>query len=329
MADTVSINAPAAPGLPPRSIAAPTQKTAKEQADANRANLANNTYLDAIRSAAYGAPTGQTKNPFTGEVINTYDTTTQKYLGIPVEAQRFGHVAYTAPARPADNAPEAAWQNYNMQTQRAIRPPLYQVGSQYQTFENMDQNKIRQYQQAFSQAGLYPKGVYHIPGRASTYDYQIMESLMGEANMSGLSWEDVLKVRAGAKAGKFGGGGGTTSSTSTQISYTQTSIANGRALLKQTLGNAIGRAPSDAELTRYMKMVHDAESNSPTRTVTTSTRSAGGSTSVSRTTPSNVDTADMALDFAKQVGGGDPYRERQASHYLDLIMNRGGVGSGA
>jgi hypothetical protein len=73
-----------------------------------------------------------------------------------------------------------------------------------------------------------------------------------------------------------------------------------------------------------MKMLHDAESNSPTRTVTS--RSSGGS--VSRTTPSNVDPANMALDFAKEIGGGDPYRERQASRYLDLIMNRGGLNIG-
>jgi hypothetical protein len=74
-----------------------------------------------------------------------------------------------------------------------------------------------------------------------------------------------------------------------------------------------------------MKMLHDAESNSPTRTVTTRS----GSSSVSRTTPSEVDSADMAMTFAKQIGGGDPYRERQASNYLDLIMNRGGLSSGA
>lgn len=329
MADTISINAPAAPGLPPRSIAAPgtyaadPQKSAKERALAFENNFANDTYLDAARMAAYGPPVGSEPDA-RGVPVKVYDYNASRFIGIDPEAQKYGFIPFTRPNRPADNAPEAKWEDYLTKSQRAVRPPQYQVGAQYTTFENMDQKAIANIQKQFRDAGLYEKNDLVIPGRASSTDLEKLKNLMGEANNVGLTWEEMLKIKGGANAGKFGGGGSGTSSTSTQISYTQTSIANGRALLKQTLGNAIGRAPSETELKRYMKMLHDAESNSPTRTVT----SRSGSSSVSRTTPSTVDPTDMALDFAKEIGGGDPYRERQASRYLDLIMNRGGLNLG-
>jgi len=329
MSDTISLNAPAAPGLPPRSIAAPgtyaadPQKSAKERADAYAANFANDTYLDAARMAAYGPPVGTETDP-RGVKVNVYDYKSPRYIGVEGEAQKYGFIPFTMPNRPADNAPEAAFENWMTKLKSAARPPQYRVGAQYSTFENMDQKSIASIQKQFREAGLYEKNDLVIPGRASATDFEKMKSLMGEANNVGLTWEEMLKIKSGSNAGKFGGGGSGTSSTTTQISYTQTSIANGRSLLKQTLGNAIGRAPSETELKRYMKMLHDAESNSPTRTVT----SRSGASSVSRTTPSNVDPANMALDFAKQIGGGDPYRERQASRYLDLIMNRGGLNIG-
>jgi hypothetical protein len=324
------MNGPAAPGLPPRTIAAPgtyaadPQKTAKEQALAFEANFTNDTYLDAARMAAYKDPIG-TEPDARGMPVKIYDYTTPRFIGIDAEAQKYGFIPFTRPTRPADNAPEAKWVDYLNKSKRAVKPPQYQVGAQYTTFENMDQKTIASIQRQFRDAGLYEKNDLVIPGRASSTDFEKLKSLMGEANNVGLTWEEMLKIKGGANAGKFGGGGGSgTSSTTTQISYTQTSIASGRALLKQTLGNAIGRAPSETELKRYMKMLHDAESNSPTRTVTSSS----GGASVSRTTQSTVDPADMALNFAKEVGGGDPYRERQASRYLDLIMNRGGLNLG-
>lgn len=310
----------------PWSVAAPApsvQKSAKERADAYANNFANQTYHDAASAAAYGSATGEEIGPG-GVPIKTYNVDQQKYLGIDASMQKYGFIPFTMPMRPADNAPEGQWVDYEEKLKRAARPPVYQVSSPYQTLQNMDEASIRGLQQQFAKAGMYPKGYYFIPGRASSQDIKILSDMMGEGNVSGLPWEEVLKIKFGAKAGKFGGSGSGTSSTSTQISYTQTSIANGRALLQKTLGSAIGRDPSDAELKRYMKMVHDAESNSPSRTVTTSS----GKTTVSRTTPSDVDTADMALDFAKEIGGGDPYRERKASHYLDLIMNRGGLNIG-
>lgn len=310
----------------PWSVAATapaTQKSAKERADAYANNFANQTYLDAASAATYGPVAGEETGPG-GVPIKTYSVDEQKYLGIDANMQKYGFIPFTMPMRPADNAPEAKWIDYEEKLKRAAKPPVYKMSSPYQTFQNMDQATIRGLQQQFAQNGMYPKGYYFIPGRASSKDIEILSDLMGEGNVSGLTWEEILKIKGGVKSGKFGGSGSGTSSTSTQISYTQTSIANGRALLQKTLSSAIGRNPSDAELKRYMKMINAAESNSPSRTVTTSS----GGTTVSRTTPSNVDTADMAMDFAKKIGGGDPYRERRASHYLDLIMNRGGLNIG-
>jgi len=35
-----------------------------------------------------------------------------------------------------------------------------------------------------------------------------------------------------------------------------------------------------------------------------------------------VDSAEMAQQFAQSVEGGDPYRERTASGYLDMLAQR-------
>lgn len=292
-----------------------TQKSAKEQALAYQQNLSDKTYLQQAQTAAYGAATSYEKDAF-GASVPVWDATTPKYLGIDANMQKYGYVPYTRPTPPAANAPEEKWAEYTKAMQGAIKPPMYTNGAQYTAFQNMDTASVKAWQQRAMNAGLYSKNDMVVPGVPSKTDYDIMAKMMGQGNLMGDSWENMMAVNA---QGKKGGAGA--SSTSTQISYSQTSIASGRSLLQKTLGDAIGRNPTDIELKRYMKMLHDAESNSPTRTVTTS----GGGTSVSRTTPTDVDPNDMALQFAKEIGGGDPYRERQASHYLDLIVNRAGV----
>lgn len=90
------------------------------------------------------------------------------------------------------------------------------------------------------------------------------------------------------------------------------------------LKSSIGRDPTDAEVNQFLRQLNTAEQASPVVTTTTTT----GRQSVSRTTPSGVDPQEMALQFAREIGGGDEYRENRALYYFNLIAQKYGYGFG-
>ena len=222
--------------------------------------------------------------------------------------------------RPMEDAPYKDWVQYRDQLKGQVRVPLYSETSLNDVFDNLGIDGIAQVQTAFAKAGFYSGNHRFAPGVLSREDYQVMSALMGQANMNGMKWEDVLSMYLSNPQGSrgSGGGGGGGGGVSTAIQYTQTSIEQGRKLLNSVLTDALGRIPTDTELAQFMRQLNRAESRSP---VIQTVRRAGNTT-VSKVTPSTVDSAEMAQQFAQSVEGGDPYRERTASGYLDMLAQR-------
>lgn len=223
--------------------------------------------------------------------------------------------------RPAANAPYQEFVDYRNKLQGQVKVPLYSERSLNDVFDNMGIQGIAQFQQAAAKAGFYASNHRFAPGILSNEDFQVMNGLMSQANLNGMTWEDTLSMYlqtpvSGGRGGGGGGGGG--GGVSTTLQYTQTSVADGRRLLNSVLTDALGRIPTDTEFTQFLRQLNNAESKSPTKTVTR--RTAQGT--VVQTSPSTVDSNQMAQQFAQNVEGGDPYRERQASDYMGLLSQR-------
>jgi hypothetical protein len=119
-----------------------------------------------------------------------------------------------------------------------------------------------------------------------------------------------------------GGGGGGAATRSVDIRFDTTTMANGRTLLSRVLQDALGRAPSDDELSRFMAMLNEAESKSPTKTITQYITSGNTRKSISRTNPSDVDPEAMAREFAQGVDGGNEMGEYQTNRFMSMLMQR-------
>ena len=85
--------------------------------------------------------------------------------------------------------------------------------------------------------------------------------------------------------------------------------------------NALGRIPTDDELKRFVQLLNDAESKSPS-TVTTTTsydKNNNATSSVSSSTPSTVDEQALARQFAQEIGGAQ-YGSYGADNYISGLM---------
>ena len=241
----------------------------------------------------------------------------KEYLGIQP-----GYV----PTRTFDAPPEGAslkeLQQYRDKLQRGVRTPLYTEDSVLENFES--ESTIKRFQKKAAQAGIYKSGTKISFGILSAQDVNLMRDVMGEANLNGLEWEQVLDsyVERQQKAKAMGGGGSGSGGTSvsTQIQYSQTSMAQGRTLLSAVLKDALGRQPTENEVADFIQFLNQKESKSPTTTVTTTNKSGKSSTSTSRMTPSGVDPAALAEEFAQEIGGGVPFEQNQENYYLDGLL---------
>jgi hypothetical protein len=104
-------------------------------------------------------------------------------------------------------------------------------------------------------------------------------------------------------------------------------MAQARTTLTAVLKDALGRMPSEQELADFIAMLNEAESKSPTKTVTRTTKTGDNTRAVARTTPSGVDPQQMAEEFAADIGGGAPRAAKAETDYLmGYLSSLGGVG---
>lgn len=278
----------------------------------------------------YGAPT---------VVNNADDSVSLEYT--PAEGRDYfglaaGQVIARSVPKPAPGASFEELRRYRDALSTQLRVPQYNTNAFNKVWDDLGIVGIKQFQKKALAAQLYNPTQDSISfGNVSQKDLELMKGLMTDANVNGMSWEDQLdlliqkaKDNPQNGSGGGGGGGGGGSSVYTQVQYSNTSMAVARSTLTQILQSALGRIPTDSELSEFMIELGKAESQSPT-TIVTSTNKVGSKTkAVSRTTPSTVDINDMALSFAKRIGGGGEYDENKAQYYLNLIAKQYGYGFG-
>jgi hypothetical protein len=146
---------------------------------------------------------------------------------------------------------------------------------------------------------------------------------MSDANGQYMDLTDFLKLKSGQRAASSGGrggggGGGPTSYRNVSKSVSITSRPTAQALLKQTLAAELGREPTDAEVTRFVKALNKQERANPSVTVTTGSSKGGNSTSSSTTTPSKIDPGAEAEQFAETVNPSEA-RRYQTGELYDVI----------
>lgn len=151
---------------------------------------------------------------------------------------------------------------------------------------------------------------------------------LSDANQNYMSIDDWLRYRAGmasaAASSRGSRGGGPSTSTSTNRSVRLTSRASAQAILKQTLAQELGREPTAAEVTRFVKSLNKEERANPQVTTTTSRSDGKGNSSSSSTTKeSSVDPMSEGEEFAETAS---PQEARMFQHgqLYDVISRMAG-----
>lgn len=233
------------------------------------------------------------------------------------------------PEPPPLDAPYSEQVAYRRALDTVFADPLYKPDAPFRELSFMDPKARAQFQRQLVKAGLYEADEVYTPGIITDREIEIMTGLMGTANKNGLTWQDMLDIeivegqRAAAAAASFGGGGGGGgggTNVYTQIQYTQTSIAAARSLMVNVLQEALGRAPTDEEVERFLLLLNKREAKSPTKTVTRTTTSGDSTRAVSRTTPSTVDAQALAEEFAQGIGGGAEFEAKSDYDYLSGLF---------
>ena len=246
------------------------------------------------------------------------------YLGL-----RPGEVPNFRPAPPPEDASWEQIQQYKTSLEQAIRAPMYTPESPMQTLWSMGEDGIKQFQKMLLKGQFYDSNDSVKLGVIGPKEIAFMTELMTYANINGFAWEDQMKLELRAakeaadiasSAGGGGGGGGGGTTIYKQIQYAQTSIAQARSLLINILKEALGREPTDSEIAKFTAILNKAENESPTRTVTKTTTSGDTTKAVSRTTPSGVDAEYLAREFARGIGGGEPYKANATVNYLSGLL---------
>lgn len=277
----------------------------------------------------YGAP--EVTNNLDGSVAYRYKTAEGRdYFGLAP-----GQVIARSIPKPADGASFEELQRYRDALSSQLRVPQYNTPKFNRVWDDLGIIGIKQFQKKALAARLYSPTQDSISfGNVSQKDMELMKGLMTDANRNGRTWEEeldshIMTAKQNPQNGSGGGGGGGGgSSVYTQVQYSNTSMAVARSTLTQILQSALGRIPTDSELSDFMIELGKAESQSPTTTVTSTNKVGSKTKAVSRTTPSTVDINDMALSFAKRIGGGGEYDENKAQYYLNLIAKQYGYGFG-
>ena len=288
--------------------------------------------LGRVQEQIYGKPTMQ-ELP-NGEIRAVYDNEFLLYHGINADMQAAGYLAGRVPDIINENATEAEKYEYIKNAQKGLYAvPLYKIGEEYITIATMTKEEKFNLQKKMKRAGYYSSTDTIIPGQFQTNDYIYYQAALGEANVAGLTSDQLFELRArgvkklkAAGGGGGGGGGGGAATRTVDINFSTTTMADGRVLLTKVLQDALGRAPSDEELSQFMAMLNGAESKSPTKTITQYVNNGSTRRSTSRTTPSDVDPQALAEEFAAGIGGGAPMGAKKETDYLMGYLNSlGGV----
>jgi hypothetical protein len=298
--------------------------------DALAGNVLKDEYyrnqLGAVRNQIYGAPKEEILP--NGEVRLVYDNELLLYHGITSDMQTGGYVAGRLPDPINPNATDV--EKYEYYKQGLFAPPLYKLGEEYTELATMTREEKIQLQKNLKRAGYYPSKYTIVPGIFQPDEIGYLQTAMGEANVAGLELSQLFDLRdqmrkkaIAAQGSRSGGGGGGGAATRTvDINFNTTTMANGRVLLSRVLQDALGRSPSDEELSRFMTMLNDAESKSPTKTITQYVNSGNTRKSISRTNPSDVDPEAMAREFASGVNGGNEMGSYQTNRLMSMLMNQ-------
>lgn len=268
---------------------------------------------------------------YTGEGADGWGRPVE-YLGL-----ERGQVAAPQPTPPPEGAPYSEVAAYRDQLKQSIRKPLYRPESVMDTLYAMGPDGVKQLQKQALRAQWYDTNDVVKFGVIGEKEISWMTDLMSLANINGTTWEEMFSqeiqgsleaaARASASGGYGGGGGGGGTTVYKQIQYTQTSVAQARTLLVGILRDALGREPTDSEVSKFVAILNKAESKSPTRTVTKTTTGGDMTRAVSRTTPSTVDPEALAQEFAQSIRGGAPYEANAQARYLSALLESLGSAS--
>lgn len=279
----------------------------------------------------YDAETGQTVFggydwSYSGSGIDGWGRPVE-YLGL-----ERGQVAAPQPVKPGKDAPYSEVVAYRDQLKQQIRPALYRPESVMDTLYAMGPEGVKQLQKQAVKAQWYPPDTSVAFGVIDETVIGLMTEAMSYANINGTTWENIVSqqyqgslesiARAASAGSGYGGGGGGGGGTTVykQIQYTETSVAQARTLLTGILREALGREPTDSEVSKFLLILNKAEAKSPNRTVTTTTTNGDMTKAVSRSTPSGVDPEALAQQFAEEIGGGRPYEANAQVRYLSALL---------
>jgi len=286
----------------------------------------NTKDLRKIQEQVWGEPT-TTVLP-NGDEIITYANDRLIFHGFDENAQLAGHIPSRNPNPIDPNATDAEKIAFAKKFKNIYVPPRYRLGQEYLDLSIMNKGEKIALQKNLRRAGYYPEGFQILPGEITNEEIGFLQAAMGEANMKGVKLEGLYDMREGMRkqaiaaeraAGSGGGGGGTTRSV--DIRFDTTTMAAGRVLLNRILTDALGRSPSESELSQFMAMLNEAESKSPTKTITEYVNSGDTRRSTTRTTPSGLDPEAMAEDFAAGIDGGAPMTANKETDYLMGYLN--------
>ena len=279
--------------------------------------------LGNVRNQIYGTPKEEILP--NGELRLVYDNELLLYHGITSDMQAAGYVAGRLPDAISPDATDV--QKYEYSKSELFAAPLYKIGDEYTQLSTMTRGEKINLQKNLKRSGYYSSSDTLIPGILQGTEIGYLQAAMGEANVAGLELSQLFELRSRARkkaiagAGGGGGGGGGATTRSVDVSFSTTTMANGRVLLSRVLQDALGRTPSDEELSQFMAMLNGAESKSPTKTITQYINSGSTRKSISRTNPSDVDPTAMAEEFAAGIGGGAPMEAKKETDYLMGYLN--------
>jgi hypothetical protein len=281
--------------------------------------------LEAVKKQLYGEKKPQLMP--NGEIEYFYDSQFERFHGITKKMQAAGFLAGAVLDPPGPNATEEEKAAYYESSKRGLyAPPLYKTGYEFTQFQKMTKSEKFALQKKMKNAGYYTDKESLWPGIIQQHDLEHFQAALGEANVTGLEVDDLFALRARSRKkaiaqARNGASGSGTPDRTVDISFNTTTMANGRILLSKVLQDALGRAPSDEELSQFMSMLNNAESKSPTKTITQYVRTGGTRTSTSRTNPSDVDPAALAEEFAAGIDGGAPMGAKKETDYLMGYLN--------
>jgi hypothetical protein len=198
----------------------------------------------------------------------------------------------------------------------AVGTPLYYPGGPTSNLlGSMSDAGRADMQASLVRAGLLRVGSF-TPSTADTPTQNAWEELLTIANRQGMTWEQALSRMSAA-----GGGGAnrTQVSTSTNTQVTTFTAADARQILKQAMGQYMGREPNDDEVEEFKAQISaEARANPSVSSSRTVTDASGNS----RTTGTSKEGygAGEALDEAEQQYQDTPEADRfQGGQFMDVL----------